>query len=711
MDFQAGDTVGDYQIVELVGSGGAGQVFKARHLVTRRIEAIKVLSESVSSDDVQAKRFLREIQVQARLNHRNIAAVHNAFRWHGRLVMVMEFVDGNSLQRVLESGPVPLSKALDYVDQTLQGLAYAHASDVVHRDIKPANLMITPDGTVKITDFGLAKSLKEPALTQTGDIQGTLYYTPPEQVKGLEQDNRSDLYSLGAVLYELAAGKRPFDLDQSFALMQAHVNDIPRPPSKVNPSLPAVLDKIALFALEKVPEDRFQTADEFQKAIASVRNEPSKQTAGHRPGHAGSQAAEESSPERASVAARAWKALARISHRLTSEARNRPAITSLRLLALLNALSLGKAPKRYRALLLASILSLLLAALFLTSAGRTVLSDRAPDQSVHVDSKAAKEPGAGSQQQELKSSPYRKGGGGPVEVVFQPKSYRLIHSLPEPGAAGVVAVSPDGKRLAAGTEQSTIKIWDAATGSQLATLRGHNSRVSSLSFSADGSRLASGSWDGTAKVWDVGAGRALHSLFHNKDVTSVALSSGGGKLAAGTADKTITLWDLRTEVRLANLRGHKRNPQGLAFSPNGGLLASVSAENAVRLWRLPFEGGRDELRGLDLGATAVSFSPDSRLVAAAGSGRAKVWNVQSKQKVADLRAPGWLHALIPAPSGNFLLLGATPDSLKLWDVARSKEVSEITPNGAALSIALAADGERMAAATDRSFIQIWEAAR
>ena len=249
MDFQAGDTVGDYQIVELVGSGGAGQVFKARHLVTRRTEAIKVLPESVSKNDPQTQRFLREIQVQARLNHRNIAAVHNAFRWHDRLVMVMEFVDGDSLQRVLESGPVPLSKALDYVDQTLQGLAHAHASDVVHRDLKPANLMITPDATVKITDFGLAKSRQEPALTQTGDIQGTFYYMSPEQVKGLEQDNRSDLYSLGAVLYELAAGKRPFDLDQSYALMQAHVNETPRPPSKVNPSLPPVLDKIVLSAL------------------------------------------------------------------------------------------------------------------------------------------------------------------------------------------------------------------------------------------------------------------------------------------------------------------------------------------------------------------------------------------------------------------------------------------------------------------------------
>lgn len=680
MDFQAGDTVGDYQIVELAGSGGAGQVFKARHLVTGRTEAIKVLSESVSKNDPRAQRFLREIQVQARLDHRNIAGVHNAFRWHDRLVMVMEFVEGDSLQRVLESGPVPLSKALDYVVQTLQGLAYAHASDVVHRDIKPANLMITPDGTVKITDFGLAKSSKEPALTQTGDIQGTFYYMSPEQVTGSEPDNRSDLYSLGAVLYELAAGKRPFGSDQSYELMQAHVNEIPRPPSEVNPSLPAVLDKVVLCALEKVPGDRFQTADEFLKAIDSVRNEPSRQEPGPRPRPAERQAAENSSPDLSAAASRVWKAL-------------------------------RKTPKRYRALLLASILSLLFVAVFFTSGDRTELSDTPPDQSAVVDSKAAKDPAAGSQPQERKSSPHRKRDGDPVEAVFQPKTYRLVHSLPESDAVGVVAFSPDGKRLAAGTEQSGVKIWDTATGNQLATLSGHNSRVSSLSFSADGSRLASGSWDRTVKIWEVRTGRVLHSLVHRKDVTAVALSADGGQLAAGTTDKTITLWDLATEGRLAKLRGHRRSPQGLAFSPDGGFLASVSVEKSVRLWRLPFGGDRVELKGFDLGATAVSFSSDSRLVAAGGGGRAKVWNIQSKQEVVDLGAPGWLHALIPAPSGNFLLLGATPDSLKLWDVAKSRLLSEITPNGAALSIALAPDGDRIAAATDRGLIKIWEAAR
>ncbi len=276
MTFQAGQTVGAYKIVELIGAGGAGQVFKVEHVVTRRIEAMKILSGRQTAPE-QAPRFLREIQVQASLSHPNIASVHNAF-WEGEeLVMVMELVEGEPLKRILERGGLPLTAALDYARQALAALEYAHAHQVTHRDITPGNILITAEGRVKLTDFGLAKSPTDLRLTQTGAVLGSLYYMSPEQVRAEPGvDSRADIYSLGAVLYEMAAGVKPFYGDSAFALMSAQVGSEPLSPASILAEIPPGLSEIILKALAKDPAQRFQSAGEFRAALESVRPAPAK---------------------------------------------------------------------------------------------------------------------------------------------------------------------------------------------------------------------------------------------------------------------------------------------------------------------------------------------------------------------------------------------------------------------------------------------------
>ena len=235
MTFQVDQIVGAYKIVGLIGSGGAGQVFKVEHVVTRRIEAMKILSGCQSASE-QARRFLREIQIQASLSHPNIASVHNAFWADEDLVMIMELVEGEPLKGILERGRPPLTTALDYARQALAALEYAHAHQVTHRDITPGNIIITPGGQVKLTDFGLAKSNTDLRLTRTGSVVGSIYYMSPEQVCAEpDVDLRSDIYSMGAVLYEMAAGVKPFDGDSAFALMTAHVGSDPLSPASVVP--------------------------------------------------------------------------------------------------------------------------------------------------------------------------------------------------------------------------------------------------------------------------------------------------------------------------------------------------------------------------------------------------------------------------------------------------------------------------------------------
>lgn len=268
MTFQVGQLVGDYRIVAIAGTGGMGAVYQTEHIITRRQEAMKVLSGGSSGE--HADRFLREIQVQASLNHANIAAVHTAFRFGDDLALVMELLDGTSLAQILKSVRIPFQTAMGYVDRVLSALEYAHCRGVIHRDVSPANIIVTRQGEIKLTDFGLAKRLSDTRVSQSGAFLGSPHYMSPEQAKGdARADARSDIYSTGAVLYELATGRRLFESDSVFELLSAQVHQSPAPPIDVVPTLPRALNDIILKALAKDPAARFQSAGEFQIALRS----------------------------------------------------------------------------------------------------------------------------------------------------------------------------------------------------------------------------------------------------------------------------------------------------------------------------------------------------------------------------------------------------------------------------------------------------------
>ncbi|MCZ2149357.1 MAG: serine/threonine protein kinase [Bryobacterales bacterium] len=271
MQFPVGRRVGDYEIVEILGAGGMGKVYKVRNVLSDRIEAMKVLLPDLQGDSQLADRFLREIKVQASLTHPNIAGLHTALTFENQLLMVMEFIDGMSIEKMIESGPLPLPQALDYTIQVLQALGYAHSRGVIHRDIKPANMMVTRDGVVKLMDFGIARMRADKRLTQTGHTVGSLFYMSPEQIRGdRELDPRADLYSLGVALYEITTGKRPFEGNSDFSIMAAHLQQNPVPPIQVDPSLPEMLNEIILMSIAKDPAGRFQSADAFRNALTNV---------------------------------------------------------------------------------------------------------------------------------------------------------------------------------------------------------------------------------------------------------------------------------------------------------------------------------------------------------------------------------------------------------------------------------------------------------
>ncbi len=275
MSFAIGESVGHYEIVEELGAGATGRVLKVQHLITRRREAMKILVDNKPDSPEQAQRFLREIRLQASLDHPNIAAVHNAFWLEDDLIMIMELIDGHTLAALLENRRFSMEQSLTIIRQVLQALTFAHKNGVIHRDVSPANIVVSPNGKVKLTDFGLAKGSSDPSITEMGGMYGSPFYVSPEQVRGAASvDLRSDIYSTAVVLYELLTGTRPFIAASSFLLMQAHVQQVPEPPIYRNNAIPQYLNAAILKAMAKNPDDRFQSAAEFLAAIDGPQASP-----------------------------------------------------------------------------------------------------------------------------------------------------------------------------------------------------------------------------------------------------------------------------------------------------------------------------------------------------------------------------------------------------------------------------------------------------
>ncbi|MEP6944305.1 MAG: serine/threonine-protein kinase [Acidobacteriota bacterium] len=263
-----GQILGNYKIEEKLGEGGMGAVYRGVDTMLDREVAIKALRPELASQTSVVERFRSEAVTLAKLNHPNIATLYSMFRQGEELYMVLEFVRGETLDSILlKRGALPAEEAIPVFCQVLDGIDHAHELGIVHRDIKPANMMLTEKGTLKVLDFGIARLLGSARMTRAGNIIGTLEYMAPEQVRGLETDGRTDLYALGMMLYEVLTGKLPFDTDNEFELMKSQTEMTPRPPREVNPAIPELVEAAIMRAIEKNPDDRFQTGGEFRTVL------------------------------------------------------------------------------------------------------------------------------------------------------------------------------------------------------------------------------------------------------------------------------------------------------------------------------------------------------------------------------------------------------------------------------------------------------------
>ncbi len=735
----------DFRIIREIARGGMGVVCEAYQGSLNRHVALKMLPERGDP-----ARFRREAKAAGRLHHTNIVPVFGVGEHQGRHFYVMQFIAGRGLNDLLKerrtAGDRAAVTAIDHREaarialQVAEALAYAHAQGVIHRDIKPSNLLLDAQGTVWITDFGLAYDAADTeTLTDTGEFLGTLRYAAPERISE-RGDARADVYGLGVTLYELVCGRPPFAEADRAALLNQILHHDPLRPRHHDPRVPRDLETIVLKSMAREPAHRYVTASDlaqdlrrfledrpirgrrvsaWERMVRWCRSNPA--TAGLAGGFIlalivgttaasyfairatrGETAALENA-RRADREATRVREEKRLSDRLLYVAEmhlaqqawedNRPDLVRQRLREFVPERPDETDPRGFEWFYLQRLCQF----------GARTLHGHA----YHVTSAAYSPDG-----RILASA----GVDGNV-ILWESATGRMVRVLTGHAAKveiDTLAFRPDGRTLASASIDGTVRVWDTATGQRLWILRGHTDAVSGAAYSPDGRTLATGGHDHTVRLWDADTGRELRTLRgHTGPIYSLAYRPDGRTLFSASGDHTLKLWDAETGREVRTLRGHSGVVRSLALSLDGRTLASASWDQTIKLWDAVTGREIRTLRGHKGPLTGVAFGPEGKRIASvAWDGSLRLWDSVTGEELLTLRghSRSEVNGVAYSPDGRDIASVGWDGAIKLWDVATGLEVVDLSGHeDQVLNVAFSPDGRMLATASGDLTVKLWNA--
>jgi WD40 repeat protein/serine/threonine protein kinase len=676
-----------YEIVGELGRGGMGVVYKAWQPGVNRLVALKMVLHGAHAGSAELARFRTEAEAVGRLQHPNIVQIYEVSQQAGRPFFALEYIDGTNLARQLDGKPQPARVAARLIQTLARAVHHVHQRGIVHRDLTPRNVLLTADGTPKITDFGLAKlQVGGPFQTESGSILGTPCYMAPEQAAGKTHEigPATDIYALGAILYEMLTGRPPFLAETPFdTVLQVRTSD-PVPPRRLLGKIPRDLETICLKCLHKEPRKRYASALDLADDLRRyLQGEP--------------------------IQARPvplWE-------RALKLARRRPGVAFLSV-----------------------------AVLLLTVLGFSLVTS----QWVRVDRerKRAEE----ARRQALRNAVGQamvlaqvQGERGDVDLALL--SYaRCLALVPEEDAdlrrvirtnlrawaaqlhplkvclahrkpITCTARSPGGRLVVTGSEDGTARLWRADTGRAAGAPLRHHGPVRAVTLSRDGRLVLTGSEDGTARLWRADTGRPFGpALRHASPVAAVAFHPSGRLVLTAAEDGALRFWAVATGRRAAPaLPRQTEHVAKVAFSPDGRFVLANCGQ-VVRLWETATGTPCGEIQH-DQRVRDVAFSPDSRLVVTGSDDKtAWLWNLAGRRPVAKLTGhQGWVRAVAFSPDSKYVLTGSHDQTVQLWDARTGAPLGvELRHRSSITDAAFSPDGKTILTGCGDGTARLWDVA-
>jgi WD40 repeat protein len=690
--------IAGYEVLGLLGRGGMGVVYRARHLALKRIVALKMVLVHGHATAHDLARFRVEGEAVARLQHPNIVQIHDVGEAGGLPYCALEYLDGGSLTQKLGGKALAPSEAAPLVDALARAMQFAHSRNIVHRDLKPGNVLLTADGTPKVTDFGLARQLDEDSgRTQAGAVMGTPSYMAPEQAAGetYAAGPAADVYALGAILYECLTGRPPFRAATITQTLEQVRNRDPEPLRRLQPTVPRDLETICLKCLHKEPERRYASAEALAEDLRRWRaGEPIE-------------ARPVGGVERALLWARRKPALAGLV--ATAAVLGAAVVAFVVVIAirehgynleLLHAQ--GETNTALKQARQESARTALDRGLHLCEAGETghglLYLTRALDRAVQA------EDGALESAVRYNIAAWQR----------QQWSLRAMVDDPSGGQVGAAALSPDGATVAVALPNQTVQLWDAGSGreGQLLHALPHGEAVRELSFSADG-RLLLTRTDRTVRIVEVATGQLTFApLVHRTNVMAAALSPDGTLLLTGTMDGIAQLWRTDTGQPAGAELPHKHLVAAVAFSPRGDL-ALTAAASAVCRWRVPDGTPAGPPMNHTGTVWTTAFSPDgARILAGTTGGMAHLWNVTGEPIGAPLPCGDWVRGVAFSPDSTRIVIHTQRGKVLLRQAdTGATVVSPLPHHGMVESVRFSPDSRTLITAGANGVVIFWETQR